>query len=163
MKHEYYFIKRKGEKVIYTYKVKPLHRAIYILSTMFWVPLPLILIGVILPLTKTTPWTILFLFVGLAIFSYIVAFISSFVNKEIEYIFTNKAVIKLTGDSYYNLPYENIKSVKYKHSIFNKKIGMIKFEVSDGKSYKYNLPGIENDVYQNISNIIIDNSHSSFL
>jgi hypothetical protein len=71
---KYYFIKRLNEKIILTYKPKSIHKVLYVFSTIFWVPLPLILLGVILSLVKVTSWDILYIFGGLSIFSYLIAF-----------------------------------------------------------------------------------------
>ena len=64
---KYYFIKRLNEKIILTYKPKSIHKVLYVFTTIFWVPLPLILLGVILSLVKVTSWNILYLFGGLSI------------------------------------------------------------------------------------------------
>lgn len=161
---KYYFIKRLNEKIILTYKPKSIHKVLYVFSTIFWVPLPLLLVGVLLPLFKLTSWNILFLFGGLSIFSYLIAFIIGLSNKDLEYIFTNKGIYKLTGSSYYKVEYEEIKNIKKKYSLFSKKIGTVKIYKREGSSFNYHLNGIDNiDImYNKISTIIIDNSNSLY-
>lgn len=161
---KYYFIKRLNEKIILTYKPKSIHRILYVFSTVFWVPLPLILIGILLPLLKVTSWNIFYLFLILSIVSYLIAFLVGLSNKELEYIFTNKGIYKLTGNSYYKVEYEEIKNIKKKHSLFSKNVGSIKIYKREGSSFNYHLNGIENiDImYKKISTIIIDNSNSLY-
>lgn len=160
MDNKYYFIKRMNEKVLWTYKPSMYQRIIYIFSTIWYVPIPLLAIGAILSIFKLTSWSIMFLFAGLSMLSYLVAFISAFINKDLEYILTDKSIIKLTGNSYSKIEYKNLKNVEVKHSFFNRKNGNIKFYLIDNKKHSNNLNGIINvDVeYKKVSSIILDNS-----
>lgn len=160
MDNKYYFIKRMNEKVLWTYKPSMYQRIIYIFSTIWYVPIPLLAIGAILSIFKLTSWSIMFLFAGLSMLSYLVAFISAFINKDLEYILTDKSIIKLTGNSYSKIEYKNLKNVEVKYSFFNRKNGNIKFYLIDNKKHSNNLNGIINvDVeYKKVSSIILDNS-----
>ena len=160
MDNKYYFIKRMNEKVLWTYKPSMYQRIIYIFSTIWYVPIPLLAIGTILSIFNLTSWSIMFLFAGLSMLSYLVAFISAFINKDLEYILTDKSIIKLTGNSYSKIEYKNLKNVEVKYSFFNRKNGNIKFYLIDNKKHSNNLNGIINvDVeYKKVSSIILDNS-----
>lgn len=160
MDNKYYFIKRMNEKVLWTYKPSMYQRIIYIFSTIWYVPIPLLAIGAILSIFNLTSWSIMFLFAGLSMLSYLVAFISAFINKDLEYILTDKSIIKLTGNSYSKIEYKNLKNVEVKYSFFNRKNGNIKFYLIDNKKHSNNLNGIINvDVeYKKVSSIILDNS-----
>ena len=62
MEDRYYFIKRMKEKILWTYKPKFSTKVLHVFSTIFWVPIPILLIGVILSLFKLTDWKIMVLF-----------------------------------------------------------------------------------------------------
>lgn len=160
MENKHYFIKRMNEKVLWSYKPSTYQRVLYVFSTIWFVPLPLILIGLILCIFKLASWYILFLFAGLGLLSYLVAFIAAFSNKDLEYILTNKSIIKLTGNSYSKIEYKNLKDIKVKNSFFNKKNGNVYFILSEKKRHNNNFNGIVNidQEYKKIISIILDNS-----
>jgi len=164
MEDRYYFIKRMKEKILWTYKPKFSTKVLHIFSTIFWVPIPILLIGVILSLFKLTDWKIMVLFGFLSILSYVIAFLSGVSNKDLEYIITNKSIIIYTGNSFSKIEFESIKTLKVTNNIFNKKIGNIKIILNDKKNLLDHLNGIENveEEYKKISTIIIDNGNSIY-
>ena len=162
MEDKYYFIKRMNEKILWTYKPNTSTKIWHIFSTIFWVPLPILLLGLILCLFKVTDWKIMILFVMLSIFSYLVAFLTGISNKNLEYILTNKSIIILTGNSFVKYKFEEIKTLKVKYNIFKKNTGNIKIILNDKNNIFNHLNGIIdiNENYKKISTIIIDNGNS---
>ena len=82
MEDKYYFIKRMNEKILWQYKPKSSTKVLYVFSTIFWVPLPILLIGTILCLVKLTDWKIMILFAVLSMFSYLVAFVAGVAKSD---------------------------------------------------------------------------------
>jgi hypothetical protein len=76
MEDKYYFIKRMNEKILWQYKPKTLTKLLYVFSTIWWVPLPILSLGIILCLCKLTDWKIMVLFVFVSLLSYLIAFFS---------------------------------------------------------------------------------------
>ena len=103
MEDKYYFIKRMNEKILWTYKPNTYTKIWYIFSTIFWVPLPILLLGFILCLFKVTDWKIMILFVMLSIFSYL--------NKVLQWKFINLLYKKIIYFFWILLIYEFIKYV----------------------------------------------------
>jgi hypothetical protein len=164
MEDKYYFIKRMNEKILWTYKPKVAQRILYVFSTIFWVPLPILLLGVLLCVFNVTKWPIMILFVVLSLLSYLIAFLSTFFNKELEYIVTNKSIIILTGNAFSKFKFDEIKSLKVTHNLFNRKIGNIKIELFDKKNLFNHLVGIK-DVdteHKKVSTIVIDHGNSMY-
>lgn len=163
MEDRYYFIKRMNEKILWTYKPKNLQKVLHVFSTIFWVPLPILLVGVILCLCKLTDWKIMILFAFLSLLSYIIAFATS-LSKDLEYIITNKSIIIYSGNSYCKINFEDIKTLKVVKNLFNKKYGSVKIILQDKKNLFDHLNGIENidAEYKKISTIIIDNGNYSY-
>ena len=164
MEDKYYFIKRMNEKILWQYKPKTLTKVLYVFNSIFWVPLPLLLIGFILCISKLTDWKIMILFLMLSLVSYIVAFATGLVNKNLEYIITNKSIIIFTGNSFLKIKFEEIKTLKVTNNLFNKKVGNIKIILNDKNNFFNHLNGIVNieEEYKKISTIIIDNGNYSY-
>ena len=164
MEDKYYFIKRLHEKILWQYKPNTSQKLMYVFSTIFWVPLPILLIGVILSVLKVTDLKIMILFAILSIFSYLIAFLASLSQKDLEYIVTNKSIIILTGNSYTKIKFEDIKTLKVKHSLFSKNNGSIKILLNDKRNLLNHFDGIINveKEYKKVSTIIIDNSNSMY-
>ena len=164
MEDKYYFIKRMNEKILWNYKPKTSTKVLYVFSTIWWVPLPILSLGIILCLFKLTDWKIMFLFGFVSFLSYIIAFIAGVVNKNLEYIITNKSIIILTGNSFSKIKFEEIKNIKVTKNLFNKNIGNIKIVLNDKNNLFNHLNGINNidQEHKKISTIIIDNGNSSY-
>lgn len=164
MEDKYYFIKRMNEKILWNYKPKTSTKVLYVFSTIWWVPLPILSLGIILCLFKLTDWKIMFLFGFVSFLSYIIAFIAGIVNKNLEYIITNKSIIILTGNSFSKIKFEEIKNIKVTKNLFNKNIGNIKIVLNDKNNLFNHLNGINNidQEHKKISTIIIDNGNSSY-
>lgn len=164
MEDKYYFIKRMNEKILWNYKPKTSTKVLYVFSTIWWVPLPILSLGIILCLFKLTDWKIMFLFGFVSFLSYIIAFIAGVVNKNLEYIITNKSIIILTGNSFSKIKFEEIKNIKVTKNLFKKNIGNIKIVLNDKNNLFNHLNGINNidQEHKKISTIIIDNGNSSY-
>ena len=164
MEDKYYFIKRMNEKILWQYKPKTATKVLYIFSTIFWVPLPILFIGIILCLFKVADWKIMVLFILLSLLSYVVAFLAGLANKNLEYIITNKSIIILTGNSFSKIKFDEIKTLKVKKNLFNKNIGNIKIVLNDTTNLFNHLNGIVNieQEHKKISTIIIDHGNYSY-
>ncbi len=164
MEDKYYFIKRMNEKILWQYKPKTLTKLLYVFSTIWWVPLPILSLGIILCLCKLTDWKIMVLFVFVSLLSYLIAFFSGLVNKNLEYIITNKSIIILTGNSFSKIKFEEIKTLKVTKNLFNKNIGNIKIILNDKSNLFNHLNGINNieQEHKKISTIIIDHGNYSY-
>ena len=98
---------------------------------------------VLFPILQLSNWNIMILVGGCAFFSLVIASIALLQNRlDISYEVTTKKIFAFKGLSV-STTYDNIKRVKLKKSIFNKKRGTIKIYLKKGLSLNYHFEWIE--------------------
>jgi hypothetical protein len=98
---------------------------------------------VLFPILQLSNWNIMILVGGCAVFSLVIASIALLQNRlDINYEVTTKKIFAFKGLSV-STTYDNIKRVKLKKSIFNKKRGTIKIYLKKGLSLNYHFEWIE--------------------
>ena len=98
---------------------------------------------VLFPILQLSNWNIMILVGGCAVFSLVIASIALLKNRlDINYTVTTKKIFAFKGLSV-STTYDNIKRVKLKKSIFNKKRGTIKIYPKKGLSLNYHFEWIE--------------------
>lgn len=100
------------------------------------------ILSILFPLTGNSNWNVLFLTGGCAIFTLVIAAIVLLQHPlDINYQITTKKVFIFNGLSL-NAEFSNIKKVKMRRSLFNKKRGTIKLKLKKGRSLNYVLEDI---------------------
>ena len=139
---------------LWEYQLSRIESLLYMMKFVMVGPVVFILLSCLLPLLGQSNWNILWLTGGCALFTFIFASIVMWNNIEpISYEITDEGIVCCKG-MFYTTTFDNIKSVKVKKNIFNKKRGSIKFKLFKGSSINYNFDNIENveEAYNIIKN-----------
>lgn len=129
---------------LWKYQSNKIESCLYMMKFIMLGPNVIILLSCLLPLLGQSNWNILWLTGGCALFTFILASIVAWKNiNPMSYEITDKGIVCCKG-MFYTTTFDNIKSVKVKKNIFNKKRGSIKFKLFIGSSINYNFDNIEN-------------------
>lgn len=107
-------------------------------------PVVCLLVGFILALTGVILWIGLILFGGVAVLSFVVICLALFRQKgRVVYTITKTEIMVDYPAQVLICDFKNIRKIEKSHSLFNKKVGTIKFKVEKGLSVNYQFAKID--------------------
>lgn len=142
--NEYKKTKDDDSQILWHYSSGRLITWLYKMLFVFLGTIILPCLLMIFPIMGLSEWNIVYFFGGIILFSMTLSGIIMWLSKDcFSYSITNKCIFTNKGIGY-TLFYENIKDIKVKKFVFNKKYGTIKFKLHKGSAINYNISLVKN-------------------